>query len=156
MTRIEYKVYLCRMFYKNENVLSHKVSWEIQFHQLCCKRRDPLFTKHGCFYEAWMFLRSMDIFMKHGSFSLRSMKRREGVFSLKAKKRYVHKVSCIAKKWITNNLHIRFKDIHIKYYSLVTTKLHRPSKNVFIISASVLSGSSPQLHLAICWQLRQQ
>jgi hypothetical protein len=62
--------------------------------------------------------------MKHGSFSLRSMKRREGVFSPKAQKRYVYKVSCIAKKWITNNLHIRFKDIHIKYYSLVTTKLH--------------------------------
>jgi hypothetical protein len=52
---------------------------------------------------------------------------------------YVYKVSCIAKKGITNNLHIRFKDIHIKYYSLVTTKLRRPSKNVFIISASLLS-----------------
>jgi hypothetical protein len=36
--------------------------------------------------------------MKHGSFSLRSMKRREGVFSSKAQKRYVYKVSCIAKK----------------------------------------------------------
>jgi hypothetical protein len=22
--------------------------------------------KHGCFYEAWMFLRSMDVFMKLG------------------------------------------------------------------------------------------
>jgi hypothetical protein len=41
-------------------------------------------TKHGCFYEAWMFLRSMDIFMNHKSFSLQSMKRREGVFSPKA------------------------------------------------------------------------
>jgi hypothetical protein len=67
--------------------------------------------KHGCFYEAWMFLRSMDIFYKAwmflrrldiftklGSFSLRSMKRREGVFLPKAQKRYVYKVSCIAKK----------------------------------------------------------
>jgi hypothetical protein len=36
-------------------------------------------------YEAWMFLRSLDIFTRHGSFSLRSMKRREGVFSPKAK-----------------------------------------------------------------------
>jgi hypothetical protein len=25
---------------------------------------------------------------------------------------------------LQNNLHIRFKDMHIKYYSLVTTKLH--------------------------------
>jgi hypothetical protein len=48
-------------------------------------------TKHGCFYEAWMFLRSMDIFKKHVSFSLRSMKRREGVFSPKAQKRHVYK-----------------------------------------------------------------
>jgi hypothetical protein len=39
-----------------------------------------VFTKYGYFYEAWLFLRSMDIFTKHGSFSLRSMKRREGVF----------------------------------------------------------------------------
>jgi hypothetical protein len=61
--------------------------------------------KHGCFYEVWIFLRStvvflrsMDIFTKHESFSLRSMKRREGVFSPKAQKRYVYEVSCIAKK----------------------------------------------------------
>jgi hypothetical protein len=43
-----------------------------------------VFTKHGYFHEAWTFLRSMDIFTKHGLFSLRSMKRREGVFSPKA------------------------------------------------------------------------
>jgi hypothetical protein len=156
MTRIEYEVDLRRMLWKNENVLRHKVSWEIQFHQPCYKRRDPLFMKHGYFYKAWTFLRSLDIFTKHGSFSLRSMKRREGVFSPKAQKRYVHKVSCIAKKWITNNLHIRFKDVHIKYYSLVTIKLHWPFKNVFTISASLLSGSSLQLYLAIYWWLRQQ
>jgi hypothetical protein len=54
--------------------------------------------KHGCFYEAWMFLRSLDVptkhgyfFTKHGSFSLGSMKRREGIFSPKAKKRYEYK-----------------------------------------------------------------
>jgi hypothetical protein len=58
---------------------------EIQLHQPCHKRRDPS-------------LRSMDIFMKHGFFSLRSMKRREGVISPKAQKRYVCKVSCLAKK----------------------------------------------------------
>jgi hypothetical protein len=61
-------------------------------------RSMDVFTKYGYFYEASMLLRSMDMFMKHGSFSLRSMKRREGVFSPKAKKRYVYKVSCIAKK----------------------------------------------------------
>jgi hypothetical protein len=101
-------------------------------------------------YEAWMFLRSLEISTKHRSFSLRSMKRREGVFSPKAQKRYVYKVSCIAKKWITNNLHIRFKNMHIEYYSLITTKLHWSSKNVFTISTNPLSGPSPQLHLTTC------
>jgi hypothetical protein len=37
------------------------------------------------------------IFMKHKSSSLRSMERREGVFSPQAQKRYVQEVSCIAK-----------------------------------------------------------
>jgi hypothetical protein len=45
-------------------------------------------TKVGNFYEAWLFLRNMDISTKHGSFSLRSMKRREVVFSPEAQKRY--------------------------------------------------------------------
>jgi hypothetical protein len=43
------------------------------------------------FYKVWM------TFKKHKSSSLRSMKRREGVFSPKAQKQYVHKVSFIAK-----------------------------------------------------------
>jgi hypothetical protein len=38
-----------------------------------------------------MFLRSVDILTKHKYSSLRSMKRREGVFSPKAQKRYVYK-----------------------------------------------------------------
>jgi hypothetical protein len=50
-------------FIKNENVLRHKVSWEMQLHQLYCKRRDPLFTKLGCFYEAWIFSQSTDFFL---------------------------------------------------------------------------------------------
>jgi hypothetical protein len=45
-------------------------------------------TKDGNFYEAWLFLRSLDIFTKHRSFSLQSMKRREGVFLPEAQKRY--------------------------------------------------------------------
>jgi hypothetical protein len=48
-------------------------------------------------YEALMFYKVSMIFTKHKSSSLRSMKRREGVFSPKAQKRYVYKVSCIAK-----------------------------------------------------------
>jgi hypothetical protein len=79
-TRIEHGIDLWRMLRKNENVLRHKVSFE-KYSFI-----SPV-TK-----EAWIFLRSMDLF------SLQSMKRREGVFSPKAKKRYVCKVSCIAKK----------------------------------------------------------
>ena len=150
MTRIEYEADLRRMLYKNENVLRHKVSWEIQFYQLCCKRRDPLFTNDGCFtkygyfYEAWMFLRSMDIFTKHGNFYevwifSRSMdlflyeawKEGKVFFRRRLKNGMYIKVSCIAKKWITNNLHIRLKNIHIKHYSLVTIKLQWPFQNVF-------------------------
>jgi hypothetical protein len=85
MTRIEYEVDLRRILRKNENVLRHEVS----FGKYCFI---SLVTKEWIlFCEAWIFL-------KHGSFSLRSMKRREGVFSPKAQKRYVCKVSCIAKK----------------------------------------------------------
>jgi hypothetical protein len=83
-TRIEHGVDLRRMLRKNENVLRHKALRNTAS-SACHKRRDP-------------FLQSMDISMKHGSFSLQRMKRREGVFSPKAQKRYVCKVSCIAKK----------------------------------------------------------
>jgi hypothetical protein len=38
-----------------------------------------------------MFLRSVDILTKYKYSSLRSMKKREGVFSPKAQKRYVYK-----------------------------------------------------------------
>jgi hypothetical protein len=78
-TRIEYGVDLWRMLHKNENVLRHEVSiMKYSFISLVTKEGIPL-----C--EACIF-------------SLRSMKRREGVFSPKAKKRYVCKVSCLAKK----------------------------------------------------------
>jgi hypothetical protein len=71
------------------------------------------FTKLGC------SLRSMDILMKHKYSSLRVMKRREGVFSPKAQKRYVYK-SFMHRKEVNwkNSLHIIFKTIHIKYYRL--------------------------------------
>jgi hypothetical protein len=48
-------------------------------------------------YEALMLYKVWMIFTKHKSSSLRSMKRREGVFSPQAQKWYVQKVSCIAK-----------------------------------------------------------
>jgi hypothetical protein len=53
--------------------------------EIYCLRSIDIFTKLG--YS----LRSMDIVTKHKYSSLRSMKRREGVFSPKAKKRYVYK-----------------------------------------------------------------
>jgi hypothetical protein len=59
--------------------------------EIYCVRSINVFTTLGC------SLRSMNIPTGHKSSSLRSMKRREGVFAPKAKKRYVHKVSCIAK-----------------------------------------------------------
>jgi hypothetical protein len=144
MTRIEYRVDLQRLLYKK---------WKCAKAQSKLRNTalSALLQKKGSFvYEAGMFLRSMDIFTKHGFSSLRSMKRREGVFSPEAQKRYVYKVSCIAKNWITNNLHIRFKNMHIEYYCLDTTNLHWSSKNVFTISTSPLSGSFPQLHLTTC------
>jgi hypothetical protein len=91
--RIGHGVDLRKMLRRNENVLRHKISFEkyMLLHQPCHKRRD-------LFSEAWIFFRSMGIFTKYGSFSFRSMKRREGVFSPKAQKWYVCKVSCIVKK----------------------------------------------------------
>jgi hypothetical protein len=47
--------------------------------------------KGSIIHEALMFYKEWMIFTKHKSFSLRSMKRREGVFSSKAQKWYVHK-----------------------------------------------------------------
>ena len=46
--------------------------------------------------QSIMFFRKLYIIMEYG-YSSRSMKRREGVFSPKAQKRYVRKVSCIVK-----------------------------------------------------------
>jgi hypothetical protein len=59
MTRIEYEVDLQRMLYKSENMLRHKV---YSFISSVAKEGIP------CLYEAWMYLRSMDILTKLGSF----------------------------------------------------------------------------------------
>jgi hypothetical protein len=67
MTRIEYEADLLQTLRQNKKVLRHEVSFgKFSFISLVT-RRD-------------LSLQSMDIFKKHGSFSLRSMKRREGVF----------------------------------------------------------------------------
>jgi hypothetical protein len=73
------------------------------------------------------------------------MKRREGVFSPKAQKRYVCKVSCVVKNTIASSLNIAFKIIKMlrtlfsKYY--IT--------NVFTIEAILLLKLLLQLRLAV-------
>jgi hypothetical protein len=101
-TRIEYGADFWQMLRPNEKVLRHKVSFgKYSFISLVTKRGS--------------------LFVKHGSFSLRSMKRREGVFSRRLKNGMY--VSFMHRKEINyNNSHIRFKVTHIKYYSLVTIK----------------------------------
>jgi hypothetical protein len=75
--------------------------------------------KHGRFYEAWMFLRSLDVPTKHECFYeawilLFTKHEKEGkvFFRRRLKNGMCIKVSCITKKRITNNLHVRFKTLH--------------------------------------------
>jgi hypothetical protein len=78
-TRIEYEANLRQMLRQNENVLRHEVSFgKYSFMSLVIRRDLSL-------YETWI-----SFFTKHGSISLRHMKRRKGVFSPKAQKRYVY------------------------------------------------------------------
>jgi hypothetical protein len=91
-----------------------------------------IFTKHGSFYEAWIFSRSMDLFLYE------AWKEGKVFFRRRLKNGMYIKFHASQKNELQNNLHIRFKDIHIKYYSLVTIKLHWPFKNVFTKSASLL------------------
>jgi hypothetical protein len=90
MTRIDYEVDLRRMLCKNENMLrlkAEKYSFvsSVAKEGIPCLRSMDVFTKFGNFYEARLFLRSMDTLTKHKSFSLRSMKRRKGVFRRRLK-----------------------------------------------------------------------
>ena len=80
--------------------------------------------KIRCFYEMWIFftkheyfLRGLVVFMKHG-YSSRNKKRREGVFSPKAQKRYVHKSFMHRKE-------INYKAIYILYLKLMSTKYYK-------------------------------
>jgi hypothetical protein len=80
-TRIEYGANFRQMLHQNEKVLRHEVSFGNYSFVSLDTNRGSLFAKHGYLF----------FFTKHGPFSLRSMKRRKGVFSPKAKKRYVCK-----------------------------------------------------------------
>jgi hypothetical protein len=75
------------------------------------------------------------------------MKRREGVFSPKAQKRYVHKVSCTVKNRIINNLYITFKNYKILH--TLFSKYYINVPNVFTITAIILLKLIPQLRLAV-------
>jgi hypothetical protein len=78
-TRIEYGANLRQMLRQNEKVLRHEVSFgQYNFISLVTRRDLSLRSMDIFLYEAWIFF-------------LRSIKRREGVFSLKAQKRYVCK-----------------------------------------------------------------
>jgi hypothetical protein len=85
-----------------------------------------VFTEYGYFYEAWMSLRSMDIFTKHGSFSLRSMKKREGVFRRRLKNGMYKKfhasqrselqiIYIIDSKTCTSNITVLLQQRHIDH-----------------------------------------
>jgi hypothetical protein len=66
-------------------------------------------------------------FTKHKSSSLRSMKRREGVFSPKAQKRYVHKNFMHRKE-------MNYKTIYILHSKPMITKYYKHSlANVTLI-----------------------
>jgi hypothetical protein len=80
-TRIEYEANLRQMLRQNENLLRHEVSFRKYSLISLVTRRDI------SLYEAWI-----SFFTKHGSLSLQSMKRREGVFLPKAQKLYVCKL----------------------------------------------------------------
>jgi hypothetical protein len=71
-----------------------------------CLQNIVVFTKFGC------PLQSMDVFARHKNSSLRSMKIREGVFSPKAKKRYVYKSF------------IHRKEVHCKIVYMFDSKLY--------------------------------
>jgi hypothetical protein len=95
-------------FASYHHIISHSITSYIIFHQLhkngirnrfseknvkVTRRKLRIIASSACTQKKDLFLRSMDIFILRTTYllSLRSMKRREGVFSLKAQKRYVCK-----------------------------------------------------------------
>ena len=83
------------------------------------------YSLEACFYEAsTLFQDTSDIVVINDNSSSRSMKRREGVFSPKTQKRYVCKVSCIVKNWVTkiDILHSGLQNVTPYYISEVFHK----------------------------------
>jgi hypothetical protein len=74
--------------------------------EIFCLRSIDVFTELG--YS----LQSVDILTKHKYSSLRSIKRREGVFSPKAQKRYVHKSF------------MHRKEVNCKIFCILDSKLY--------------------------------
>jgi hypothetical protein len=91
MTSIENEADLRAMLYKKSKDAKAQSKLRITASSVLMRKKGSIVYEALMFYKVWM------IFTKHKNSSLRSMKRRKGVFSPKAKKRYVHKVSCIAK-----------------------------------------------------------
>jgi hypothetical protein len=102
------------MLYKNEKVLRHKaenysfISSDVE-EGIYSLRSIDVFMKFGC------SLRSVDVLTRHKNSSLRSMKRREGVFSLKAQKQYVYKSF------------MHRKEVHCKIVYTLDSKLYTPN-----------------------------
>jgi hypothetical protein len=91
-------------------------------------RSTMIWRKKSIVDEALKFFEMIgEFFTKHKSSSLRSMKRREGVFSPKAQKRYVHKNFMHRKE--TN-----YKTIYILHSKPMITKYYKHSSaNVTLI-----------------------
>jgi hypothetical protein len=113
-TRIEYGAVFRQMLRQNEKVLRHEVSFgKYSFISLVTKK-GSLFVKHG-----YLSLRSMDLFLYEAW--------KEGKVFFRRRLKNDMYVSFMHHKEINyNNLHIRFKVTHIKYYSLVATKAQCP------------------------------
>jgi PHP family Zn ribbon phosphoesterase len=73
------------MLYKNRKDTKAQSKLRITASSVLIRKKRSIIHEVLMFYKVWM------IFTRHKSFSLQSMKRREGVFSPKAQKRYVHK-----------------------------------------------------------------
>jgi hypothetical protein len=91
MTSIENEANLRAMLYKKLKDAKAQSKLRITASSVLMRRKGFIVYEALMFYKVWM------IFTKHKISSLQSMKRRESVFSPQAQKRYVQKVSCIAK-----------------------------------------------------------
>jgi hypothetical protein len=104
MTSIENKADLRAMLYKKWKDAKAQSKLRIAASSVLMRKK-LFFTKHWCFTKYGWFLRSIKALLYE------AWKEGKVFFSPKAQKRYVQKVSCIAKKWITNLSYITFKSI---------------------------------------------